>query len=148
MHISFLPTRLSFYPILIENKRLHDALPTHSLQEIKALNKILPDKIKLLIISKDNNVIGGNMIFVANKNMAIIFYNMINHMFSELQISVIQVIESIRWASKNNYKFLDFGISHKPLEKNPLTPKMSLIKFKEQFGAFGSLRFVFNKNIT
>ena len=58
---------------------------------------------------------------------------MIDYQFVNLQIASLQVIESIKWACKNNYKFLDFGISHQPDHVNPLTPKMSLIKFYVQF---------------
>ena len=89
---------------------------------------------------------GGNLIFVANPRVAIIFYNMIDYNFANLQIASIQVVESIKWAYENNYKFLDFGISHQPEHINPLTPKMSLIKFKEEFGCFSSIRNTYKKS--
>ena len=136
-----------FYPILEKNKKMYNSKPTHSLEEIYRLNDIMPDKIKLMLIKKNNKVIGGNMIFIANESVAIIFYNMIDYDYVNLQISVIQVIESIKWAYKNNFKFLDFGVSHESEQVNPLAPKISLIKFKEEFGAFGSIRTVLNKNI-
>ena len=48
-------------------------------------------------------------------------------------------------SKKNNCKFIDFGVSHTPEQKNPLAPKLSLIKFKEQFGARGVIRLVHKK---
>ena len=137
----------AFYPILLENKKMYNAKPTHTLEELMQINKLMPDNIKLLIIKKDNMVIGGNLLFIANPNVAIIFYNMINYKFSNLQIATIQVIESIRWAHKHKYKYLDFGVSHEIGENYFLIPKMSLIKFKEEFGAFGALRLVLNKTV-
>jgi len=137
----------SFYPILLENKKKYDAKPTHSLEELKQINKLMSNNIRLLIIEKDNVVIGGNLILIANPNVAIIFYNMINYKFSDLQIAVIQVCESIKWAHKNKFRFLDFGVSHETGDDSFLIPKMSLIKFKEEFGAFGSIRTVLNKKI-
>ena len=72
---------------------------------------------------------------------------MINYEFANLQIAVIQVNESIKWAKKNKFKYIDFGISHETGNDNFLIPKMSLIKFKEEFGAVGSIRIVLNKKI-
>ena len=130
--------------MLAEKKQC--ALEKLSLEELKKLNKIMPDKLKLLLVKKDDNVIGGNLIFKGNDRVAIIFYNMINHKYAELQIATIQVIESIKWAHEQNISFLDFGVSHEPNNENPLIPKMSLIKFKEQFGSSSVLRTVYKKD--
>ena len=137
----------SFYPILLKNKKMHNSSPTHTLEELKKINKVLPDKLKLLLIKKDDEVIGGNLIFKGNSRVAIIFYNMINHKYADLQIATIQVMESIKWAHKKKISFLDFGVSHEPNNENPLIPKLSLIKFKEEFGAFGMIRSVLSKQI-
>jgi len=137
----------AYYPILLENKKMYGVKPTHSLEELIQINKLMPNNIKLLIIKKNNVVIGGNLIFIANSKVAIIFYNMINYEFANLQIAVIQVNESIKWAKKNKFKYIDFGISHETGNDNFLIPKMSLIKFKEEFGAVGSIRIVLNKKI-
>ena len=37
---------------------------------------------------------------------------------------------------------IDFGVSHTPEHDNPLQPKLSLIQFKEQFGAQAMIRKV------
>ena len=42
---------------------------------------------------------------------------------------------------------IDFGVSHTPESNNPLKPKKSLIKFKEQFGARGVLRTVYKREL-
>ena len=41
---------------------------------------------------------------------------------------------------------IDLGVSQTPETTNPLEPKMSLIKFKEQFGALGVIRNVYQKD--
>jgi len=136
-----------FYPILKENKKKYNGKPTHTLDELNKINTLLPNAIKLLAIKKDGAVIGGNMIFMAKENIGIIFYNMIDYQFSAMQISTIQILESIKWAHENNIKYLDFGVSHESGEQHLLEPKMSLIKFKEEFGSFGVVRSVLSKNI-
>ena len=135
----------SFYPILLENKKIHNAKPTHSKDELESINKLLPNRLNLLLVKKNNVIIGGTLIFVANLNTGIIFYNMIDYKYKNLQTATIQVLESIRWAKSMNLKFLDFGVSHVEENGDPTIPKLSLIKFKEEFNAFGQMRIVYSK---
>ena len=41
---------------------------------------------------------------------------------------------------------VDFGVSHTPEARDPMAPKLSLIHFKEQFGAKGVLRVAYQKD--
>jgi len=134
-----------FYSILLKDKEKYKSKPTHSIDELKKLCGLFPNKIKLLVVEKEGHIIGGSLIFIANKSTAIIFYNSINYDYTDIQISTIQVIELIKWAHINNITYLDFGVSHKAETNTPLAPKMSLIKFKEKFNSFGTMRFVYNK---
>ena len=74
-----------------------------------------------------------------------IFYNMINYDYINLQPATIQIYESINWAKEQKLKYLDLGVSQKPKAENPLTPHPSLIKFKEQMGAKIIIRKAFQK---
>ncbi|MBT5759984.1 MAG: GNAT family N-acetyltransferase [Candidatus Marinimicrobia bacterium] len=134
-----------FYPILLENKARFNAKPTHSLEELIKLDSLMPGCLKLLLLLKDGVPIGGTLNFIANDKLVIIFYNMINYDYLDLQSATLQVIETIRWASSNGYQYLDFGVSQDPQAENPLTPQPSLIRFKEEFGAVGHVRKVFQK---
>tara|TARA_Y100001970_G_scaffold63393_1_gene81183 strand:+ start:6002 stop:6952 length:951 start_codon:yes stop_codon:yes gene_type:complete len=131
----------SFYPILINNKLKHKATPTHTLEELKILMEKFPNKIKLLLTSKDNQIIGGSLNFITNDDSCILFYNMINYDYQHLQIASIQIYESLKWAKKNNLKFLDIGVSQ-IYKNNQIVPHESLINFKEQFGAQAMIRKV------
>ena len=135
-----------FYPILAENKARYDSKPTHTLDELHRLNSLFPDRLKLLLLIKDGQPIGGTLNFIANKNTVIIFYNMMDYEFSKLQPATLQVLETIRWASNAGFKYLDFGVSQDPRAENPLTPQPSLIRFKEEFASFGLVRKVYQKN--
>ena len=136
-----------FYPILLENKKKHNIKPTHSLDELKKLSKLFPDKIKLLMLYKNGTPVGGTLNFVANNNVALIFYNMIDYNFSQKKPAIHLICETIKWAKNNGFKWLDFGVSQLPQHENPLTPHKSLIQFKEQFGATGFLRRAYRKSI-
>ena len=135
----------TFYPILMENKKRHNAKPTHSLNELKKIDKILPGRLELLLMYTNNQAIGGSLIINANNETGIIFYNMVDYDYLKLQPAVLQTMEAIRHAAKNNLHYLDFGVSQDPLAENPLTPSRSLIKFKEETGAFTIIRKAYKK---
>ena len=131
----------SFYPILIDNKLKHKAKPTHTLEELKILMHSFPDQIKLLLSYSEEKIIGGALIFITNKNSCILFYNMIDYEFQNLQIASLQIYESLKWAKENNLKFLDIGVSQ-VYKGDEIIPHESLINFKEQFGATTMIRKV------
>ena len=137
-----------FYPILLENKKKHNVLPTHSLKEIIKLNKQLPGKLNLLLLYYNEKIIGGTLNIIANDNCGIVFYNMINYEFQEMQPASIQIYESINWAIKCKLKFLDLGVSQISSETNPISPHKSLILFKEQFGSIAIIRKAYQKIIS
>jgi len=136
-----------FYPILCENKKKHGSQPTHSKAELIKLIDLMPEKFQLLMMYKDENPIGGTFNFIANSQVGIIFYNMINYKFEEFNPASHQILETMKWAKMNNLKYLDFGVSQLPQAENPLTPSPNLIRFKEQFSAKGMLRIAIRKKL-
>lgn len=134
-----------FYPILVKNKLKFQSKPTHSLEELEKLNKVLPNHFHLLMVYSNGKPIGGTLNFVANNNVVIIFYNMIDYDHLEAQPATLQIMETIRWAKRKGFTYLDFGVSHNPKAEDPLTPSPSLIRFKEEFGSLGMIRKVFRK---
>ena len=134
-----------FYPILCENKKNHGSLPTHSKAELIKLMELMPDKFHLLMMYKDDKPIGGTFNFIANSQVGIIFYNMIDYEFEEFNPASFQILETMKWAKANNLKYLDFGVSQLPKAENPLSPSPNLIRFKEQFSSRGMLRVALRK---
>ncbi len=134
-----------FYPILLKNKMKFQSKPTHSIEELEKLNQLLPNRLHLLMMYSNGKPIGGTLNFVANDNVAIIFYNMIDYDHLGAQPATLQIIETIKWAKQNGFSYLDFGVSQNPKAEDPLTPSPSLIRFKEEFGSLGMIRKVFRK---
>jgi len=138
----------TFYPILVENKKRHNAKPTHSLEELKKINKILPGRINLLLMVAAGKAVGGSLIIIAKENIGIIFYNMVDYNYLNLQPAILQTMEVIRYAGRENLQYLDFGVSQDPKAENPLTPSRSLIRFKEETGALTIIRKAFRKSFS
>jgi hypothetical protein len=134
-----------YYPILVNNKAKHGVQPTHSLAELKKLDRLFPGQLNLLMCYYKDEPIGGTLNFIANPRVAIIFYNMINDQYRGLQPASLQIWETMRWAHRAGFRFLDFGVSQLPLADNPLTPSKSLILFKEHFGSRNMVRKAMEK---
>ena len=130
-----------FYPILLDNKSRHKTKPTHTLEELKILMSNFPNDIKLLLSYYDNKVIGGALNFITNNNTCILFYNMIDYEYKDLQTASLQIYESLKWAKNLGLNYLDIGVSQL-YESDKIIPHESLINFKEQFGAKAMIRKV------
>jgi len=135
----------SFYPILLANKKRHGAHPTHSLEELKKLQRLFPDNILLFLVTRGTRPIAGSLVFVCTDKVALCFYNML--LYSHEQYHPIHAVmyEVIRWASERGFAWLDLGVSQDTHAPDPMTPAMNLIRFKEQFRARGILRSTWYK---
>ena len=135
-----------FYDILLKSKEKFKTKPTHSLEELYQLKKIFPEQIKLLLTMKKDSVVGGSLMFFANKKISLIFYNTISEELRNSQISMLQLYKCMEISKQLGYQMVDFGVSHTPEANDPMAPKLSLIHFKEQFNARGVLRVAYQKD--
>lgn len=135
----------AFYPILVANKRRHGVQPTHSLEELKTLRQIFPDKVLLFLVTRGSRPIAGSLVFLCNTKVALCFYNMLLYSYEQYHPIHAVMYEVIRWAVERGFEWLDLGVSQDTHALNPMTPAMSLIRFKEQFRARGILRSTWYK---
>lgn len=133
-----------FYPILIKNKNKHNAIPTHSHKELERLRSLFPQDILQLMLYCDVSI-GGMTIFKANQKSIIIFYSMFDYAYNKMQPITLLMQFVIRWAKKNKIKIIDYGVSHEPDSGDCLSLNKSLIRFKEEFGCFASIRNIYRQ---
>lgn len=136
-----------FYPILLENKARHDVKPTHSLEELVKLKKLLPENILLFMIYYKDEPIAGSCMFICNKQVALCFYNMLRYEFEKLKPIHRIMYEVVKWATEQGFKYVDIGVSQDTKAANPMTPSMSLIDFKEKFDAKTVMRNTLKKTL-
>ncbi len=129
-----------FYPIIVSNKARRDAKPTHSLEDLKRLNELLPNLIKLWLLRLDGELIAGSLIFLPNQRVPLSFYPMMRYEFSDVRPIYLLSEAMMQWAQKNGYRYFDLGVSQDTSDENPMTPALSLIEFKEKFNSRGILR--------
>ena len=133
----------SFYPILLKNKQRHNVSPTHTLEELKRLQKLFPDKLVLFMVKRNGKPIAGSLLFVCNPRVVLCFYNMLLYEFEKFNPIHAVMYEVVKWATQNHYAWVDIGVSQDTHAENSMTPAMSLIRFKEKFNARGLLRSTF-----
>ena len=130
-----------FYPILQKNLKLrHKVKPTHTLEELLKIRDLFPDKIKFFGAFAGETLVAGVVMFICNPKVVLAFY--ISHDEDYQQYRGVNMLfyEIIKWAIKEKYGFLDFGIFTVIEDVN-----WGLGRFKESFGAQGVLRDTFLK---
>lgn len=128
------------YPILLVNKAKFGVKPTHTLEDLVKLYELLPDLMKLFIVKVNGEAVAGSLIFIANPRVAVVFYLMLRYDFDKYKPIYLLMDKVTRWAQENNYSFVDIGVSQDTSDANPMTPSLSLIRFKEKFDSRGVLR--------
>jgi predicted N-acyltransferase len=134
----------AFYPILVKNKAKFGVKPTHSLEDLYKLDKLMPENLKLFLAYNEDKPIAGSLLFLANKKVALCFYIMLLYEYNELHPAFIVQNESIRWAEENGFEWFDIGVSQDTTAEDPMTPAQTLIYFKERFNARGILRSTYH----
>ena len=125
----------NFYPILLKNKEKFQVSVTHSLDELKKLNKILPGKLKLFLVYREEILLGGSLIFVCNEKTLLAFYIALDYDYQEYRPINYLLYEIIKWGGENGFKYLDLGVNQEESKTNPMEVNRGLISFKSSMGS-------------
>lgn len=137
-----------FYPILLENKSRHNVKPTHTLEDLIRLKKLLPDALKLFIVYLKDKPIAGSLMFYTNDRVALCFYNMLLYKYASYKPIQLLMYEVVKDATERGFEYVDIGVSQDTKAENPMTPSLGLIEFKEKFDAKTFMRNTFIKRFT
>jgi hypothetical protein len=127
-----------FWPIL-ENKlkHNHNAKPAHTLDEIKHLKTLYPDRIKLFAAYEGAAPAVGVLAFLLNERVINCFYIAHQDSFQHKRPLNLVFGHMMEWGLKNSFLYLDWGIS---TEKKGSLVNTGLFHFKEGYGGHGVLR--------
>ena len=92
----------------------------------------------------DGKMISGTVIFICNKIACHTFYMAQDYNFQEKRSLNLVLLEVIKWAHQNQYRYLNFGIS---TEEQGKILNSGLVKFKEGFGACSVIRRYYKKEM-
>jgi len=126
-----------FYPVLESNlQQRHDVCPTHTLDELERLRKLLGhDRIRQFIARRDDSVLAGMVMFHCNPRVTLAFYISHDQEHQSLRPVNLVYMEVIRWAKAMGYHYLDLGTFTLDMDVN-----YGLCRFKESFSARGIFR--------
>jgi hypothetical protein len=130
------------YGLLVSNRKKFDATPTHTLDELSLINKLMPDTIKVFKTMHGEKMVAAAIIFKANEEVVNTFYLFDDEQYRDLRAMQYTYYKVIEWAAQNNFKFIDFGPS-----TFGFTPHHNLIHYKEKFGGKPFLRNTFSKTL-
>ena len=132
-----------YYEILKRNLKLrHNVIPTHTVEELKKLKKMFPEKIRLWGAFLDKKLIAGVCNFSANPKVVLAFYISHDEDYQEYRAVNLLFYEIMKKYQEEGYRFLDFGIFTVNMD-----PNWGLARFKENFGARGIFRDTLYKDL-
>ena len=121
-----------FWKILSENLQLkYGKQPVHTVEEILELQKRFPEEIELITSWDGKQLIAGAVMFYS-RTVAHAQYLAANDRGRELGGLDLVIESCIQSASKNNFRFFDFGIS---TDHDGLFLNNGLCAYKTEFGS-------------
>ncbi len=129
-----------FYPILLENKAKFGVKPTHTLEELRRIEKLLPGMMSLFLAYYRGQPVAGQLLFAANERCVLNFYTM--HLYEHHNLHAVNAIveHGLRWCAEQGFRWYDYGVSADTSSSNPMEPSWSLVRFKESMGSTGCMR--------
>jgi hypothetical protein len=137
----------SFYPILLENKAKFGVAPTHTLEELHRIERLLPGMMTLFLAYVDGRPVAGELLFAANPACVLNFYTMHRYEYRNHFPVNLLVEHALGWCAGKGFAYYDYGVSQDTFHSDPMEPSWPLIRFKESMEATGCIRKAFGRNV-
>lgn len=134
-----------FYELLELNMKKFAKSPVHTIEELTEFKQTrLKNIVDFFGVFYRERLVAGSMVFKFNKKVFHTQYLAMNYEYSNLFPMHILNFNLIKTAIKDNFEKFSFGTS---TENNGAVLNVGLAKFKEGFGAIGSLNKVYYKEL-
>lgn len=137
----------AFYPILLENKAKFGVAPTHTLEELRRIERLLPGMMTLFLAYVEGRPVAGELLFAANPACVLNFYTM--HLYEYRNHFPVNLLveHALGWAAGKGFAYYDYGVSQDTFHPDPMEPSWPLIRFKESMEATGCIRKAYGRKI-
>jgi len=127
-----------FWTLMDKTFAKHGTNPTHTLDEFKYLQKVLPKNIWVDLAFAGNIPVAGVGYFKINNLVNMTFYICTDPDYRDLQGASFAINHGILNSAKAGFKYFDFGTS-----SVNMVAREQIFEFKEGFGALGCFRHTF-----
>jgi hypothetical protein len=117
-----------FYGVLERNLAAKQVKPTHSLDELKRLVDLFPERIRVFEAVLEGKVAGGCLLMLCNDRVALAFYICDDPDARQARITEAVIHGAMEWLVAAGYTHLDLGTISRSGE-----PDWGLIRFKSKF---------------
>lgn len=132
----------AFYQVLCANLAAKGASPTHSLEELKALLRLFPDRLILLEATVGDRVVGGCLVLVCNSRAGLAFYICDDGEHRNLRVAEASIHAAMSLLRRSGQRYFDLGTISKADQIN-----WGLTRFKAKFGAIVQVRERFSTEL-
>jgi hypothetical protein len=117
-----------FYNVLTANLSAKGVKPTHTLEEMKSLFTLYPDRLMLLEAVLEDRVVGGSLLVLCNGRVGLAFYICDDPEERKLRVTEAVIDAAIRRLRESGYRYLDLGTISRQGEID-----WGLVRFKSKF---------------
>jgi hypothetical protein len=127
-----------FWSVMDATFERHGTQPTHTLDELAWLTRMVPDRVHVDVAYHDDVPVAGVAYFVINRLVSSSFYLAQRPDRRELGGLTLCLMRGLARARREGYRWFDFGTSTASME-----PRENVFRFKEQFASAGQFRETF-----
>lgn len=130
------------YDLLMQSQERLQSLPTHSYEDLRNIERLIPGTVKTYKAFYGENLVAGIIVFKVTDTILNTFYVFDSMDGRALKANHFCYYSVLKHASEQNFNYVDFGPS-----SFGWRPNYPLISFKEKFDGQPFLRNTFEKNI-
>jgi len=130
------------YNLMLESQTRLGGHPTHTYAELEKILSLFPGCILSFSTRAADKLLAGIIAIKANSKVLNAFYIFDNTLSREMKGMQATYWHVMLWAAENGFEYVDFGPA-----TFGLRPHVSLIRYKEKFGALPYIRRTYVKDM-
>jgi hypothetical protein len=125
-----------FHRLLEAHRAEYDAMPTHSLEELERIHRLVPERLRLFVCRMEGEIVAGILVFELNPRIANTFYLCHDRRFDSHRPATLITLHVAEHYAARGFRYLDMG----PTTADDYYLNAGLARFKGEMGGVGLCR--------